>query len=88
MTNIEKLYIKKLKEYIIKVDYIIGNHEMSNMILTRIRRQIASLEQQMIEEQKNVSDNKDAEIKKLIFMIDNGLGWEDMQNDITMPHEL
>ena len=26
--------------------------------------------------------------KKLKFMIDNGLGWEDMKNDITYPHEL
>jgi len=26
--------------------------------------------------------------KKLEFMIENGLGWEDMKNDITMPHEL
>jgi hypothetical protein len=26
--------------------------------------------------------------KKLEFMIENGLGWEDMRNDITMPHEL
>ena len=28
------------------------------------------------------------EIKRLRFMIDNGLGWEDMKNDITMPHEI
>ena len=27
-------------------------------------------------------------IKKLEFMIENGLGWEDMRNDISMPHEL
>jgi hypothetical protein len=26
--------------------------------------------------------------KKLEFMIDKGLGWDDMKNDITMPHEL
>ena len=26
--------------------------------------------------------------KKLEFMIENGLGWKDMENDITMPHEL
>jgi hypothetical protein len=26
--------------------------------------------------------------KKLKFMIDKGLGWDDMKNDITMPHEL
>ena len=26
--------------------------------------------------------------KKLEFMIDKGLGWKDMENDITMPHEL
>ncbi len=26
--------------------------------------------------------------KKIEFMIENGLGWDDMQNDITMPHEL
>lgn len=25
---------------------------------------------------------------KLKFMIDNGLGWEDMKNDITYPHEI
>lgn len=31
---------------------------------------------------------RDEEIKRLKFMIDNGLGWEDMQNDITMPHEI
>ena len=28
------------------------------------------------------------ENKKLRFMIDKGLGWEDMRNDIIMPHEL
>ena len=27
-------------------------------------------------------------VKKLEFMIENGLGWEDMKNDISMPHEL
>jgi hypothetical protein len=27
-------------------------------------------------------------VKKLEFMIENGLGWEDMRNDISMPHEL
>ena len=27
-------------------------------------------------------------IKKMEFMIDNGLGWKDMINDITMPHEI
>jgi cell fate regulator YaaT (PSP1 superfamily) len=26
--------------------------------------------------------------KKLEFMIENGLGWEDMRNDITMPNEI
>ncbi len=26
--------------------------------------------------------------KKLEFMIENGLGWKDVENDITMPHEL
>jgi hypothetical protein len=26
--------------------------------------------------------------KKLAFMIDKGLGWKDMENDIAMPHEL
>jgi hypothetical protein len=28
------------------------------------------------------------QVKKLEFMIENGLGWEDMKNDISMPHEL
>jgi hypothetical protein len=27
-------------------------------------------------------------VKKLEFMIENGLGWEDMRNDISMPQEL
>jgi len=27
-------------------------------------------------------------IKKLEFMIENGLGWEDMINDITLPNEI
>jgi len=27
-------------------------------------------------------------VKKLEFMIDKGLGWDDMKNDITMPHEI
>ncbi len=27
-------------------------------------------------------------IKTLEFMIEKGLGWEDMQNDITMPREI
>jgi len=27
-------------------------------------------------------------VKKLEFMIENGLGWEDMRNDISIPHEL
>jgi hypothetical protein len=26
--------------------------------------------------------------KKLEFMVENGLGWEDMRNDIKMPNEL
>jgi hypothetical protein len=26
--------------------------------------------------------------KRLEFMIEKGLGWDDMKNDITMPHEL
>ena len=28
------------------------------------------------------------EIDKLKFMINNGLGWDDMKNDIQMPHEI
>lgn len=28
---------------------------------------------------------KDEDIKKLRFMVDNGLGWKDMENDITYP---
>jgi hypothetical protein len=31
---------------------------------------------------------KDKEIERLKFMIEHGLGWEDLQNDITMPHEI
>lgn len=30
----------------------------------------------------------EAEIKKLKFMIDNGLGWDDMKNDISPMHEI
>jgi len=26
--------------------------------------------------------------KQLEFMIEKGLGWDDIKNDITMPHEL
>jgi hypothetical protein len=26
-------------------------------------------------------------VKKMEFMIENGLGWEDMKNDITMPNQ-
>jgi len=26
--------------------------------------------------------------RKLTFMIENGLGWKDVENDITMPHEI
>jgi len=44
-------------------------------------KEIVSLIEQKCQEQSN-------EIKKLKFMIDNGLGWEDMRNDITMPHEI
>jgi hypothetical protein len=36
---------------------------------------------------KQVVEMKE-KVKKLEFMIENGLGWEDMENDITMPHEL
>jgi hypothetical protein len=32
--------------------------------------------------------NLKEEIRKLRFMIDNGLGWKDMRNDIIMPHEI
>ena len=32
--------------------------------------------------------NLKEEVKQLKFMIENGLGWEDMKNDISMPHEL
>jgi len=44
--------------------------------------------------QDNVQQNSDAvellhnEIKQLKYMIDNGLGWEDMINDIKYPNEL
>ena len=31
-------------------------------------------------------EEKDARIKKLEFMIENGLGWEDMKNDISHPN--
>lgn len=48
-----------------------------------------------IDEYRKASENllnkikeRDEEIKKLKFMIDNGLGWDDMINDITMPHEI
>ena len=27
-------------------------------------------------------------VKQLEFMIENKLGWEDLKNDISMPHEL
>ena len=30
----------------------------------------------------------ESENSKLKMMIENGLGWEDMINDITMPHEI
>ena len=39
--------IKAQDEYIKKVDWIIGNHEMSNMILTRIRRDIEQLKKEL-----------------------------------------
>lgn len=28
------------------------------------------------------------QVKNLEFMVENGLGWEDMKNDISMPREL
>jgi len=36
---------------------------------------------------KQVVEMKE-KVKKLEFMIENGLGWEDIRNDISMPHEL
>jgi len=39
--------IKAQDEYIKKVDWIIGNHEMSNMILTRIRREIQQIKNEI-----------------------------------------
>ena len=48
-TELMQKIIEKQDEYIKKVDWIIGNWETSNMILTRIRRDIASLKSQLAE---------------------------------------
>lgn len=40
---------------------------------------------QLIKSQRKPLEIK---IKKLEFMIENGLDWKDMQNDIQLPHEL
>jgi hypothetical protein len=37
--------------------------------------------------EKHIEELKE-KVKKLEFMIENSLGWEDMKNDISMPHEL
>ena len=34
------------------------------------------------------NENLRAENKKLKFMVENGLGEDDMKNDITYPHEI
>ena len=43
------------------------------------------LAEKMVEERMRATTER---CKKLEFMIENGLGWEDMRNDITMPHEI
>ena len=58
--------------------------------MRELAQRFATLHAQRIAE-KMVSERLRAmteRCKKLEFMIENGLGWEDMRNDITMPHEL
>ena len=43
------------------------------------------LAEKMVEERLRATTER---CKKLEFMIENGLGWEDMRNDITMPLEI
>jgi len=49
----------------------------------RINRQLPKRQSSEEEIERLKEENK-----KLKFMIDKGLGWEDMRNDITYPHEL
>ena len=59
-------------------------------LICEAMEEFATLHSQRIAE-KMVSERLRAiteRCKKLEFMIENGLGWEDMRNDITMPHEL
>ena len=50
-----------------------------------IRDKLTPLINQFKEE---VCEDRNEKIKKLEFMIENGLGWKDMKNDITYPHEI
>jgi hypothetical protein len=68
--------IKKLRHWI---DYGAGELEpTANTVIEAIDTVVAELEKSLPCER----------CKKLEYMIENGLGWKDMENDISPMHEL
>lgn len=74
---IEKDCISSMKEY---ANALIGEGYVEKAAYVALENILAKTEAALLA-QKEIS-------KKLEFMINNGLGFEDMINDITMPHEL
>ena len=76
MTQLELDYIKSLKDYIKIVDDIIGNWEMSNIRLNKIRQKISELEKQVQFEmlcdpdiyEASANEHFEREVKKELLM--------------------
>ena len=74
--------VKEIADGMIGIGGIPTNEEFYEEFNSRViaKLGIKTLYKQVLELKEKV--------KKLEFMIENGLGWEDMKNDISMPHEL
>ncbi len=74
--------INKIQSYSNRLDRL-------NLLGNRIAELYAS---SAVEAAEKVAVEKERELReenrRLKFMIDNGLGWEDMKNDIELPKEL
>jgi len=56
--------------------------------LGRLMDQLAEADEKQTSGLLRQRDELRERCKQLEFMIEKGLGWDDMKNDITMPHEL
>ncbi len=66
-------------------------YETNIPLLEQIADEILALpidKQDVLDEANKLILSLTEDVRKLRFMIDNGLGWEDIRDDIIYPHEI